>query len=71
MGTSSVNISVLAYREDGSEGPRWDVVYEITNDTADDGSYTFTPTAQSDVTADNAFGAIRITSNSEEYDLLS
>ena len=63
MGNDPVTISVLAYREDGSEGPRWDVVYVITNDTADDGSYDFTPTAQDDVTAENAFGVIRITAN--------
>nr|XP_054761047.1 protein mesh-like [Lytechinus pictus] len=59
---SALSINVLAYRED-SPGPRWETVYLITNSTADDGSHTFTPTAQPEVTEDNAFGVIRITGN--------
>ncbi|XP_041471054.1 sushi domain-containing protein 2-like isoform X2 [Lytechinus variegatus] len=59
---SALSINVLAYRED-NPGPRWETVYLITNSTADDGSHTFTPTAQPEVTEDNAFGVIRITGN--------
>ncbi|XP_030833839.1 sushi domain-containing protein 2 isoform X3 [Strongylocentrotus purpuratus] len=57
---SALSITVLAYRED-NPGPRWVNVYMITNATADDGSFTFIPTAQVDVTEANAFGVIRIT----------
>ncbi|XP_041471199.1 sushi domain-containing protein 2-like [Lytechinus variegatus] len=62
---SALSISVLAYRED-DPGPRWEKVYDVTSGTKDDGSYAFTPSAQSGVTEENAFGVIRITGNSDD-----
>lgn len=58
--TDVLDAHVLAYREDGSAGPRWEVVFTIATDETNDGSISFTPSAVSEVTEDNAFGLIRI-----------
>ncbi|XP_072166031.1 sushi domain-containing protein 2-like [Diadema setosum] len=59
--------SVLAYREDGSAGPRWETVYVISNNTGfQDGQLNFEPTAQSGVTSENAFGVIKMTATSAD-----
>nr|XP_054760319.1 sushi domain-containing protein 2-like [Lytechinus pictus] len=62
---SALLISVLAYRED-DPGPRWENVYNVTSGTKDDGSHAFTPSAQSGVTEENAFGVIRIAGNYDD-----
>ncbi|XP_072048712.1 sushi domain-containing protein 2-like [Amphiura filiformis] len=57
---ANITITVLAYLEDGSQGPRWEELYLIAEDADNDGSYDFEGVAQSSVSEDNAFGAIRI-----------
>ncbi|XP_072021726.1 sushi domain-containing protein 2-like [Amphiura filiformis] len=57
---ANITITVLAYLEDGSQGPRWEEFYQIAENTGNDGSYDFEGVAQSGVSEDNAFGAIRI-----------
>ena len=57
---ANISITVLAYLEDGSAGPRWEEVYHIEEVTMNDGSQDFEGVATSGISEYNAFGAIRI-----------
>ncbi|XP_070567955.1 sushi domain-containing protein 2-like [Ptychodera flava] len=56
----TVTVEVVAYREDGVEGPRWEYVYTIISSTPNDGVLTFTPAPQTAVTAGTDYGTIRL-----------
>ena len=57
---SNLTITILAYREDGSQVPRWEEVYTITDKTENDGSHRFEGEPVPSISEENAFGAIRI-----------
>ncbi|XP_077989949.1 sushi domain-containing protein 2-like [Glandiceps talaboti] len=57
---TEVTVDVVVYREDGSQGPRWEQVYTIAASTPNDGMHSFTASPQSYVTAGTDYGTIRI-----------
>lgn len=64
--TTIVDIHILNYEEDEEVGPRWENAFTIATGVENTGSKQFRTFGLGKMTADNAFGVIRVQPSAEK-----